>query len=148
MTKQKSMNNKGFSLVELIIVIAIMAILIGVMAPQLSKYVERSRVSADTQVADSVRTAIVTALVDPTITDGSAPSTMAAAASITAIDTDKQFGKLVVEIMGDSPANVKAKLKSKAYMGADINYQVTSNNQVIITIESKDTTVAPDLVIK
>ncbi|MBR3517707.1 MAG: prepilin-type N-terminal cleavage/methylation domain-containing protein, partial [Lachnospiraceae bacterium] len=28
-------NNKGFSLVELIIVIAIMAILVGVMAPQL-----------------------------------------------------------------------------------------------------------------
>ncbi|MBP3295880.1 MAG: prepilin-type N-terminal cleavage/methylation domain-containing protein, partial [Lachnospiraceae bacterium] len=27
-------NNKGFSLVELIIVIAIMAILVGVMAPQ------------------------------------------------------------------------------------------------------------------
>ncbi|MCQ2541905.1 MAG: prepilin-type N-terminal cleavage/methylation domain-containing protein, partial [Lachnospiraceae bacterium] len=28
-------NNKGFSLVELIIVIAIMAILVGVIAPQL-----------------------------------------------------------------------------------------------------------------
>lgn len=33
MKKQKSMGNKGFSLVELIIVIAIMAILVGVMAP-------------------------------------------------------------------------------------------------------------------
>ncbi|HAL02696.1 MAG TPA: hypothetical protein DCP07_05005, partial [Lachnospiraceae bacterium] len=34
-------NNKGFSLVELIIVIAIMAILVGVMAPQLIKYIEK-----------------------------------------------------------------------------------------------------------
>lgn len=39
----KKLNNKGFSLVELIIVIAIMAVLIGVLAPQYLKYVERSR---------------------------------------------------------------------------------------------------------
>lgn len=45
--KEKKLNNKGFSLVELIIVIAIMAVLIGVLAPQYLKYVEKSRVSAD-----------------------------------------------------------------------------------------------------
>lgn len=44
-------NNKGFSLVELIIVIAIMAVLIGVLAPQFIKYVERSRNSTDRQNA-------------------------------------------------------------------------------------------------
>lgn len=45
--KEQKLNNKGFSLVELIIVIAIMAVLIGVLAPQYLKYVERSRQSAD-----------------------------------------------------------------------------------------------------
>ena len=46
--------NKGFSLVELIIVIAIMAILVGVMAPQLIKYIEKANVASDKQIADTV----------------------------------------------------------------------------------------------
>ena len=46
------MGNRGFSLVELIIVIVIMAALIAILAPQYIKYVEKSRVSADGTVAD------------------------------------------------------------------------------------------------
>jgi type IV pilus assembly protein PilA len=60
----KKMNNKGFSLVELIIVIAIMAILIGVLAPQYIKYVEKSRVSADEDCADQLKNAAMTATTD------------------------------------------------------------------------------------
>lgn len=40
-------NNKGFSLVELIIVIAIMAVLMAVLAPQFLRYIERSRLQSD-----------------------------------------------------------------------------------------------------
>lgn len=57
-------NNKGFSLVELIIVIAIMAVLIGVLAPQFIKYVERSRESTDLQNIEEVKTAIESYVAD------------------------------------------------------------------------------------
>lgn len=66
---KKEMNNKGFSLVELIIVIAIMAILVVVLAPQYLKYVERSRNSTDLQNATEMVTAIQTYAADPEAPD-------------------------------------------------------------------------------
>lgn len=64
----KKMNNKGFSLVELIIVIAIMAILIVVLAPQYLKYVERTRNSTDLQNATEIVTALQVYASDPDAT--------------------------------------------------------------------------------
>ena len=48
--KKKKANNKGFSLVELIIVIAIMAILVGIVGSQVVPYLEKSRKSKDIQI--------------------------------------------------------------------------------------------------
>ena len=58
----KKMNNKGFSLVELIIVIAIMAILAGAIAPALIRYIDKSRRSNDVSSCDTIETSINTAL--------------------------------------------------------------------------------------
>lgn len=63
--RKERMNDRGFSLVELIIVIAIMAILIVVLAPQYLRYVERSRNSTDMQNARTMMTAIETWAADP-----------------------------------------------------------------------------------
>lgn len=66
--KQKNLTNKGFSLVELIIVIAIMAVLVGVLAPQFIKYVEQSRKSTDIQNAENIKTAVLADIADGKIT--------------------------------------------------------------------------------
>ena len=60
--RKERMNNKGFSLVELIIVIAIMAILAAALAPQLMKYIEKSRVSTDASTCSSIESCVNAAL--------------------------------------------------------------------------------------
>jgi prepilin-type N-terminal cleavage/methylation domain-containing protein len=57
MIEMKKLNNKGFSLVELIIVIAIMAILVGVVGTQVIPYLEKSRQGKDMQVFSAWNTA-------------------------------------------------------------------------------------------
>lgn len=59
--------NRGFSLVELIIVIAIMAVLTATLAPQLLRYVERSRFAKDNANIDEMERAVALAITDETI---------------------------------------------------------------------------------
>lgn len=60
--KKARFNNEGFSLVELIIVIAIMAILAGAIAPALIRYIDKARASRATEEARVIVTAVETAL--------------------------------------------------------------------------------------
>jgi prepilin-type N-terminal cleavage/methylation domain-containing protein len=57
--------NKGFSLVELIIVMAIMVALVAVLAPQYIRYLQRSRDAVVTNAAEDVMTAVKTDFIDP-----------------------------------------------------------------------------------
>ena len=57
--------NRGFSLVELIIVIAIMAALTAILAPQLLRYVERARTVRDAANIDELERSIMIAYSDP-----------------------------------------------------------------------------------
>lgn len=62
-------SDKGFSLVELIIVVAIMAILVGALAPQYIKYVERSKVAADENSAEILLGIAYTMITDQEVCD-------------------------------------------------------------------------------
>ena len=61
--------NKGFSLVELIVVIAIMAVMTSVLAPSLLGYVEQSRMAKDDSAMGEVNNAIKLALADQDVYD-------------------------------------------------------------------------------
>lgn len=132
-------NNKGFSLVELIIVIAIMAILVGVMAPQLIKYIEKANASADAQLADTVHSAVLDAALDPEVaTDNSVtipPSTEIVTGSPWTTGGDA-FEKAVCEILGvTSTAQLGNSMKST---GASTISVVVSGNNVTVTLPGTD----------
>ena len=59
---QKRKNNKGFSLVELIVVVAIMAVLIGVLVPTLIRNVEKSKHQKDITAIEEIRNAMEIAI--------------------------------------------------------------------------------------
>lgn len=60
----KKNNNKGFSLVELIVVVLIMGIIAVALAPQVMKWVGTSKESTDASNKDALRSSAQTALAD------------------------------------------------------------------------------------
>ena len=60
----KEKSNSGFSLIELIIVIAIMGVLTGILAPTFIKYVEKSKKAKDVYTAAQIARAVNIAFVE------------------------------------------------------------------------------------
>lgn len=136
--KVKKLNNKGFSLVEIIIVIAIMAILAGALAPQLIKYIEKSRKSADVQTAQTIATAANVALADGG--GGTGTTTLSKCIKPEGTETRNDFEIKVGEILGDSAKTTKP--KSKDYKNFLIIYD-TDNGIKIYATKDESATPSP-----
>lgn len=132
-------DNKGFSLIELIVVIAIMAILVGALAPQLIKYIDKSKAAADIQTAGTVYSVIQTALADPDITTNK-PTTATTYTLPTgwtgAAQDPSDFNDAVWEGIGQQAP-------SYGYY-TTVEYSITPPSTVEITLTSPDATKIPD----
>lgn len=62
--KEKKKNKKGFSLIELIIAIAILVVLTGLLAPQFMKHVQKARQAKAMQELDSIAQALQVAYIE------------------------------------------------------------------------------------
>lgn len=123
---KKRMNDKGFSLVELIIVVAIMVILVAILAPTYLKYVEKSRVASDQQTVVEFIDAMQVVASDPdyvlpqggtyTVTAGTGVSKITASADLITAFTS-------TGIMDSATANGSS-LQSSGYQAANVAYSL------------------------
>ncbi len=135
----KSNKNAGFSLVELIIVIAITAILVGLIAPFLLRYVEKTRVSADIQLADTIRNAVALAIVDVEVQNDAASQPflqqMESSGGInldndsTFLSTDCVLKESLEDTFGFTVPQIMSQLRSAH--GNDCHCTVTTTNGIV-----------------
>lgn len=150
MKKMSQKNNKGFSLVELIVVVAIMAVLMGILVPTLVKNVEKSKKQKDASAIEEIRSTMVTTLADPTYSDIEATIVYDG----TTIDVDNPKTITAVEPITDAEVKtfltaVSADVKdwiftSKAYKADDEVTFVISGQMVTVYREAEDESVPGD----
>ena len=102
-------NNKGFSLVELIIVIAIMAILAAAIAPALIRYINKARKADDLTAAGEIVSAANTAMTNETVNDDVMKSPAAVDIKITDGGVSGTPATLATEMAKTLPNGAKKK---------------------------------------
>lgn len=148
MKKMSQKNNKGFSLVELIVVVAIMAVLMGILVPTLVKNVEKSKKQKDRNAIEEIRNTMVTNLADPLYSDLEATitynGTNANSKEITITTPDNapaantDLGKFLAAVSSDIKDWI---FTSKDYKAKPKVTFVIKDQQVTVYREAEDETV-------
>ena len=150
-------SNKGFSLVELIIVIAIMAVLVAVLAPVYLKYVEQSKVTTDTEIASAVHDALAVAIADENIDERPLDGFAVSPLSLDDLGDSTKMGKPYTEFVSsvknflqtDDLSTIRSGLKSKHYKGQNIMLEIDGTTQsVTVTVPAISGVADDDLVIQ
>lgn len=130
LTQLHENEEKGFSLVELIIVMAIMAILVGVVASQVIPYMEKSRQSKDQQQLSEIATAMVSAIAESPSSVGNISAKQLSALNDNDGCSGSNVGSTLAGLLSadaDSATslaaiqtNITKKFKSKKFIGQNI----------------------------
>ena len=131
----KKMNNKGFSLVELIVVVAIMAVLMAVLVPTLIRNVEKTRVQKDKSAIAEIHHATELAIADEEFLDAK-PSTNGSNAA-----TEGKKGVVTVaDLFADDTASTKLATEVSNTVGATVKLTSKMKKDCVVVIASLDPT--------
>ena len=125
MTKKNLSKNKGFTLVELIVVLVILAILAAILVPTLLGYIDKARSEKDFATAQSIRVA-TQAQIDELYGKG---DNAVSKTDITKDEVKKEIFKLVGAVSGN-------KIDGQEIDISDIT--ITSNQITDITVKIGD----------
>ena len=125
-------NNKGFTLVELIIVIAIIAVLAAVVAPQYIKYLDKSKAAVDENAMAELAHSVEVAIADTTVYDTLPSGNFSVAYTDNATDivvtgvTDASALKTAVKSVVTIPIDFKSKTHEGQKATISVTYDTTN----------------------
>lgn len=124
--------NGGFSLVELVLTLAIMAFLVCVTVPLIFGYIEKNRTTADKQTLDLIQKSVSVVLADPRLEDmedSGCPAPGCVLRLDRAEDFPGKFGEMVAQKLGyDSVEKMTARREG-------IVSQLKMENAALITVK-------------